>query len=101
MDKTRQVQACIRCQRLSDQQDNYCTYCGAPLKNRCTNKGGLLGEPCNKLNHPRAVFCSACGAPTTFYKAGLLSTPFVENPQIYHDEEFEEIKDLAHFFFND
>lgn len=101
MDKAKHMQACIRCRRLADEQDSYCTYCGAPLKNKCTNKGGLLGEPCTKLNHPGAVFCSACGAHTSFYKAGLLSSSFPESPHVYQDEEFEEMKDLAHFFFDD
>jgi hypothetical protein len=63
---------CIRCGFIPDEKDKYCINCGAPLQNRCTNDGGLLGDPCTNINPPNAAFCAKCGAPTLFQKKGLI-----------------------------
>lgn len=101
MTETNKSKACFRCGHYPDEQDRYCTQCGAPLKNTCTNRGGLLGEPCKKINHPQAIFCASCGRYTTFYKAGLLTTAYPESHDLQLEEEFEYLQELNHYFFKD
>lgn len=74
---------CVRCGYRPDEKDRYCIQCGAPLQNKCTNDGGLLGDPCNQINLPHAAFCSKCGAPTLFKQKGLI-------PSIYPDQHMEQ-----------
>lgn len=93
------VEPCFRCQHLPGEKDKFCVRCGAPLKNTCTNRGGLLGEPCKKINPPQAVFCASCGAYTTFYKAGILTSPYTESNLVHNEEDLEEMQDLSHYFF--
>lgn len=100
MGETMKMERCIRCNHTPDEKDKYCTHCGAPLNNGCSNKGGLLGEPCKKINHPQAIFCASCGSYTTFYKAGLLNTAYQENSVVKIEEDLEEIQDLSHRFFS-
>lgn len=91
---------CIRCLRNCGDKDRFCIDCGAPLVNSCTNRGGLTGEPCKKVNDREALFCISCGSPTLFQRYGLLSpSPY---PEIQlEDEDLEELKLFQHPFFGD
>jgi hypothetical protein len=91
---------CIRCGRISEEKHKYCIRCGAPLVNRCTNDGGLLGEPCNKINKQNAVFCMECGTYTTFYKAGLLHSNHAGVARPVEDE-LRSMNHFNHPFFED
>lgn len=74
--------------------------CGTPLANTCTFKGGLLGETCKKENEHRAAYCTVCGSPTLYQKAGLLESPgYAMLPQ--EDEAAEELKLFEHPFFKE
>lgn len=68
--------SCKRCGHTYEEKNKFCTRCGAPVQNRCTFNGGLLDDPCTKVNSPHAAFCESCGSPTLFYKEGLITSPF-------------------------
>lgn len=88
---------CVRCGHQPDEKDKYCIRCGAPLKNKCTNDGGLLGDPCNTTNPPHAAFCARCGAPTLFKKEGLLISIYPETDR--EEDEWKSIKLFNRPFF--
>ncbi|MCD1257325.1 hypothetical protein B5M42_000560 [Paenibacillus athensensis] len=71
-DKKKEKLVCVRCGFVTDDSDNYCIDCGAPLKNKCTKKASPLHGGCSKLNKPEAKYCAACGEKTTFHVWGLL-----------------------------
>jgi hypothetical protein len=93
------INPCFRCGNITGEKEKFCTNCGASLINRCTNDGGLLGEPCNKTQSKNALYCADCGSYTTFYQAGLLGTAAMPK----HNQE-PDLNDFNHFnnhFFTD
>lgn len=68
--------SCIRCRQTYKEKDLFCISCGAPVINKCTFDGGLLDDPCTKINPHNAAFCASCGSPTRFYKEGLITSPY-------------------------
>jgi hypothetical protein len=89
---------CIRCGCTGEPSDLYCTECGAPIVNRCMREEGLLNEACGHINPDHAAFCAKCGAETAFRRAGLIHTPYTENPVFYRDEA-SEFSIFNHPFF--
>ena len=83
------MKSCRNCGRRSNEKNRYCPYCGAPLVNRCTNDGGLIGDPCRKTNPDDAAFCTSCGSHTAFYRAGLLPGAGTEFKTLETDETAE------------
>lgn len=75
-DKPKKLVTCVRCAHITEETDEYCIRCGAPLHNRCTDEPGLLDKGCTKVNAADAAYCASCGQPTAFYKAGLVSNRF-------------------------
>lgn len=88
---------CVRCQHMCEGEDEYCCRCGAPLKNKCTNNGGPLGDPCKKVNKPEAAYCAKCGSPTVFNKAGMVNTPYQQSTKV--EIEDVDMKQFDHKFF--
>ncbi|AHD05287.1 hypothetical protein ERIC1_2c02230 [Paenibacillus larvae subsp. larvae DSM 25719] len=72
MNKKAQLDPCIRCHKIPEETDRFCTGCGAPLQNRCSDEPGLLKKGCTHLNPRSAAYCSKCGLPTTFKLYGLV-----------------------------
>ena len=89
--------SCVRCGFQTDKNNRYCTRCGAPLKNNCTNDGGMLGDPCHKVNPQDAAYCFACGSPTIFFKKNLIHSPYKE--QEVDIEDLDELQYFQHKFF--
>ena len=61
---------CPNCQREYLEIDNYCTRCGVELvkeRNRCSENRTPLCK--GKTFAEDDVYCSICGAPTTYGKA--------------------------------
>lgn len=72
MSKKAEINPCIRCKKLPGENDQYCTDCGAPVVNRCSDEPSLLSKGCNFINDPKAAYCSRCGEPTLFLLHGLI-----------------------------
>ncbi|TCP29236.1 hypothetical protein EV207_11136 [Scopulibacillus darangshiensis] len=70
--KKEDIHQCVRCAHVSDDKDKYCTKCGAPLINRCSDEPGLVSKGCKHVNKPTAAFCAKCGEKTLFNKEGLV-----------------------------
>jgi hypothetical protein len=92
------INPCFRCGSISGEKDKYCSSCSSPLINRCTNDGGLLGEPCNKTLSSYAVYCTDCGSYTTFYQEGLLGTASM--PKNNQEPELEYFNHFTNRFFH-
>jgi hypothetical protein len=90
---------CVRCSHRAGEKDKFCTQCGAPLENRCTNDGGPLGDPCEKICDRNAAFCPACGCYTSFYKAGLVHTVYPAENKDLIQNELDEYRYFSHPFF--
>lgn len=78
--KKEELPVCVRCRKTGEEKDRYCTACGAPLINRCSDDSGLVSKGCGFINQPHAAFCAKCGEETVFKKAGLVA-PFI--PKIH------------------
>jgi RNA polymerase subunit RPABC4/transcription elongation factor Spt4 len=63
---------CVKCGHVAEEKEEYCTKCGSPLINRCSDRKGLIDKGCSKVNKPDAAFCAKCGLPTVFNKQGLV-----------------------------
>ena len=67
--ETCRVKICPVCGNEEFSEDaDYCRICGTDLFNRCEN-GDNFGQHPNPSN---ARFCEQCGAPTNYFKRGLL-----------------------------
>ncbi|WP_166246478.1 hypothetical protein [Paenibacillus turpanensis] len=98
MAEKKEKKFCIRCFRELGEKEKYCVQCGAPTANRCTYKGGLVGEPCGNVNDPDAVYCSKCGAPTEYRELGLIPGHY-EAATRPREEEEDEMQAFNHPFF--
>lgn len=59
---------CLNCGAETDPNDNeeyFCSKCGAPVVNRCSN------YECDHLLKETALFCKYCGCKSTFNNYGL------------------------------
>lgn len=83
-DKKEELPVCVRCHKTGEEKDRYCTSCGAPLYNHCTDEKGLLSKGCRFLNPSHAAYCAKCGQETTFKRAGLVApyVPFTHSVHI-------------------
>lgn len=60
---------CIFCEKEFNEEDltaEYCSYCGAPLRNKCSNYS------CGEDLDDNACFCKYCGSRSIFYNADIL-----------------------------
>lgn len=60
---------CLNCGAETDSKDEeeyFCSKCGAPVVNRCSN------YECDKLLKEDADFCKHCGSASIFHNYGLL-----------------------------
>jgi len=89
---------CLRCGAVFEEGSHYCTRCGAPVVNRCTDPGDLLNDPCGHICGFQDAFCSKCGSETTFKKAGLIHSPYTENKVLYKNN-LDDMNWLLHPFF--
>lgn len=74
---------CLQCSALTDTDDTeelFCSKCGAPVVNRCSN------YECDELLKEDAKFCKYCGSTSIFYNYGLL----IDNPP----KKLEDTDDL-------
>lgn len=64
------VNECLNCGSKTDPNDEeelFCSKCGAPVVNRCSDYN------CNKLLKEDAAFCKYCGSSSIFKNYGLLN----------------------------
>jgi len=71
-DKEKEKIVCVRCSHIAEEKDQYCTNCGAPLINRCTDEKTNGKHWCGHVNKSNAAYCAKCGCETTFKKHGLV-----------------------------
>jgi len=66
------IKKCLQCGTNTDNKDDnelFCSQCGAPVVNRCSD------YHCNKLLTESARYCKYCGSSSIFKNYGLLDTP--------------------------
>ncbi len=64
--------SCIKCgtsTNSDDTRERYCSQCGAPVLNLCSNYN------CGEFLSADAKFCKVCGASSTFKNYGLFDLP--------------------------
>ena len=69
-DYTLKVKKCLKCNNPTDKNDDeeyFCSKCGAPVLNQCSNYS------CLEILKEDAKYCKKCGAPSVFYNYGLLN----------------------------
>lgn len=54
------------------EDDTYCSNCGKPLSNYCTNEKCQFSDIDSSGLRSTDVFCPDCGAPSTFYEKGVI-----------------------------
>ena len=71
--------ACPHCKKPDcDDSDTYCSNCGKPIRNYCTNPLCENGDQGAGLA-PLDVFCPVCGAKSIFFSEGIIE------PQTFDD----------------
>lgn len=63
------VEECLVCGETTDMDDYdelYCSGCGAPLVNTCSNYN------CKALLKSTAAYCKKCGSASIFLNAGIV-----------------------------
>lgn len=63
------VKNCLNCNTKTnpnDEEERFCSNCGAPVLNQCSNYS------CQKILKADAKYCKFCGAPSIFNNFGLL-----------------------------
>ncbi|CAM3586423.1 DZANK-type domain-containing protein [Paenibacillus glucanolyticus] len=70
------LKPCIRCGRIPGEEDEYCSDCGVPILNRCSDEPGIFGKGCTFVNPPTAVYCTKCGEPTVYQLNGLIQPKY-------------------------
>ncbi|GIO16364.1 hypothetical protein J19TS2_59190 [Cohnella xylanilytica] len=85
MAKKEELEPCVRCFKMPDENDKYCTDCGAPLQNRCFDAHGPLKKGCSFVNAKTAAYCAKCGEPTLFNLHGLVTPayPTASRPNVW------------------
>ena len=76
------VKKCIKCgyeTNPNDEREFFCSQCGAPVLNRCSNYN------CQEILDEKAQYCKYCGATSTFKNYGIFDN-ISENPLIDADE---------------
>lgn len=66
------VKKCLQCgaeTNLNDNEELFCSKCGAPLVNRCSNYS------CKKFLKENDKYCKHCGSASTFNNYGILDFP--------------------------
>ena len=91
------AKACANCLRPAGDKQAHCTFCGAPLANRCQSNGRLFGDPCRKSCDVGAAYCPACGCEPLFKRNGILAGRF---DRAYQEPgEMDEMSVFDHRFF--
>lgn len=71
------VKKCLQCGAETDPNDEkefFCSNCGAPVLNRCSN------YQCNKILDEKAKYCKYCGSTSIFKNYGLFDNPTSFSP---------------------
>lgn len=72
-DETQYI-TCPHCGKSDCSEDEiYCSNCGNPLRNYCTNKNCPISDMDSGGLRPTDVFCPYCGSQSTFLEAGFIS----------------------------
>lgn len=74
------VKKCLRCSNETnpdDENEFFCSQCGAPVLNKCSN------YDCQEILDENAKFCKYCGSTSIFKNFGLLET---STPTNYADD---------------
>lgn len=80
LDENGKAKICPRCENEEPELGDYCSICGAYLINECTDVIGIdfngnefiEKQGCHSIASGNARYCTICGNPTTFYRAGFL-----------------------------
>lgn len=80
LDENGKAKICPRCKNEEPELGDYCSICGAYLINECTDIIGfdyngneyIEKEGCHSIAAGNARYCTICGNPTTFFRAGFL-----------------------------
>lgn len=65
------VKKCLNCSNGTDPNDEnefFCSQCGAPVLNKCSN------YDCQEILDEHAKFCKYCGSPSIFSNFGLFTS---------------------------
>lgn len=65
------VKKCLNCGAetdIDDEKEFFCSQCGAPVLNKCSN------YDCQEILNENAKFCKYCGSASIFKNYGLLDT---------------------------
>lgn len=79
------VKKCLKCGAETDPNDEnefYCSQCGAPVLNKCSDYN------CQEILNEGAKFCKYCGSTSIFYNYGLLSEQVSFSPENVDDLPF-------------
>lgn len=75
------VKKCLKCGAetdINDEKEFFCSQCGAPVLNRCSN------YDCQEILSEKAKFCKYCGTTSIFKNYGLLDNTA---PKSFNDFE--------------
>jgi hypothetical protein len=88
MSKQRELHPCIRCSKIPAENDIFCTDCGAPVQNVCSDVPGILRKGCTFVNSRTASYCAKCGEPTIYQLNGLIHPiyPSASKPSFINSE---------------
>lgn len=66
---------CKRCNSTTiNSDDNFCSSCGLPLQNFCSDKNCLLEQGDNhKYLDSETRYCPVCGSESVYLELGVLS----------------------------
>ncbi len=83
-EETFKTKKCLKCGYTTDPEDDeelYCSACGAPLINRCSD------YTCGITLQPTAAYCKKCGAESIFLNWGLVSSKNSDAPVIFDEKD--------------
>lgn len=81
---TFKTKKCLRCGYTTnpdDKEELYCSDCGAPLINSCSNYGCGITLP------PTAAHCKKCGTASLFLNWGLISSKSPDAPIVFNEKD--------------
>lgn len=88
--KELKVNKCLKCGRETHRDDNdelFCTGCGTPVINRCSN------YECYEVLDELSAYCKYCGNKSTFLNLTLIKST-INNPDDSSYVELDNIEDL-------
>lgn len=79
------AECCLACGAKTNSNDDnefYCSQCGAPVLNKCSSYN------CQEILEQNAKFCKYCGSPSIFFNYGLLEDVTSLSPDNTNDLPF-------------